>query len=330
MEAAVGGAGADAAEPQPGDRLTALQRGANLWRRFSAMVPHGRDLSQEDWDRRHLAILVILAVSIVGLVAFGAYRGYSALHLMVDGGAVLFFTALAAQPWGGRKLRSTLASIGMLTAASMCVHLSGGSIEAHFQFFVVITLLMLYQDWLPFLVAIAYVVGEHGIIGVIIPAAVYNHAAARDNPWLWAFIHGAYVTAASIANLAHWKLSESDQKRNLATERNYRRLFAASPQPMWVFDVNTLAFLDVNDAAVAHYGYSREEFLAMTIRDIRPADDQAELDRNLAESSTMESSGPWRHFTKDGRTILVQVSSHSVTFGDVGGAARARGGHHRS
>ena len=132
---------------------------------------------------------------------------------------------------------------------------------------------MLYQDWLPFLVAIAYVVGEHGIVAVLLPTAVYNHADAQANPWLWAGIHGAFVLAASAANLAHWRLSESDHKRQQATELSYQRLFAGNPQPMWVFDVHTLAFLDVNDAAVAHYGYSREEFLRMTIADIRPSND---------------------------------------------------------
>jgi diguanylate cyclase (GGDEF)-like protein/PAS domain S-box-containing protein len=291
--------------------------GRSPWKWITGLVPHGRTLSREDWDRRHRAILVVLGLSIIGLVVFGAYRGYSPFHLVIDGGAVAFFNACAWQPLGGRKLRSTLASIALLTAASMSVHLSGGSIEAHFSFFVVITLLMLYHDWLPFLVAIAYVVGEHGIIGVLLPTAVYNDPAAQTNPWLWASIHGAFVVAASVANLAHWRLSETDHQRTLATENSYRRLFAGNPQPMWVFDVNTLAFLDVNDAAVEHYGYSREEFLSMTIADIRPAEDLNSMVRSVQESANMQQSGPWRHLTKDGRTILVQVSSHQVPFGSI-------------
>ena len=54
-------------------------------------------------------------------------------------------------------------------------------------------------------------------------------------------------------------------------------LFEASPTPMWVYDADTLAFLAVNDAAIRHYGYSRDEFLAMTIKDIRPAEDVPRL-----------------------------------------------------
>src|SRR5450755_145323 len=57
------------------------------------------------------------------------------------------------------------------------------------------------------------------------------------------------------------------------SQGDYRRLFEGHPQPMWVFDLETLGFLDVNAAAVRHYGYSRPEFLGMTIRDIRPAED---------------------------------------------------------
>ena len=54
------------------------------------------------------------------------------------------------------------------------------------------------------------------------------------------------------------------------SEKQYRLLFHGNPNPMWVFDLETQAFLEVNEAAIQHYGYSREEFLAMTIADIRP------------------------------------------------------------
>src|ERR1700737_2193579 len=176
------------------------------WTTLLKVLPHGRSLSRSDWDRRHRAMLVVLGIYVVGLVAFGWLRGYSPQHLALDGGAVAVLALWAAQPFGGRKVRSTLASLGLLTAASIGVHLSGGQIEAHFQFFVVVSLLMLYQDWLPFLVAIAYVVAEHGVVGVLLPTSVYSHSAVQSHPWLWAAIHGAFVLAASAANLAHWRV----------------------------------------------------------------------------------------------------------------------------
>lgn len=101
----------------------------------------------------------------------------------------------------------------------------------------------------------------------------------------------------------------------IQSEANYHELFAANPQPMWVYDVETLRFLDINDAAVAHYGYTRDEFLAMTIRDIRPPDEQARLDRFIAESRRgVGKRGLWRHQTRDGRLIDVEVHSNDLHF----------------
>jgi len=98
-------------------------------------------------------------------------------------------------------------------------------------------------------------------------------------------------------------------------EVGYRRLFEASPHPMWVYDLETLRFLAVNDAAVARYGWSREEFLAMTLRDIRPAADLEALERHLATAAAgLDLAGVWRHRRKDGSLIDVEVISHTVEF----------------
>ncbi len=99
------------------------------------------------------------------------------------------------------------------------------------------------------------------------------------------------------------------------SEARYRALFEANPQPMWVYDVETLAFLDVNDAAIARYGYGRDEFLSMSIADIRPAEDLPRLRASVANAPQgLEQSGRWRHVTKDGRVIDVEITSHTLTF----------------
>ncbi|MFY9552579.1 MAG: PAS domain S-box protein [Thermoanaerobaculia bacterium] len=100
-----------------------------------------------------------------------------------------------------------------------------------------------------------------------------------------------------------------------ASEERYRLLFESNPQPMWVFDEETFAFLAVNDAACHHYSYSREEFLGMTIRDIRPPEDVPALVRQIAsESSQYHQSGVWRHRKKDGKIIEVEITSHPLNF----------------
>jgi len=97
------------------------------------------------------------------------------------------------------------------------------------------------------------------------------------------------------------------------SEDRYRRLFASNPQPMWVYDVETLQFLDVNDMAIIHYGYSRDEFLAMTIKDIRPQTELPALLKDVAKvGPTVEQSGTWKHRKKDGTLIDVEISSHEL------------------
>lgn len=98
-----------------------------------------------------------------------------------------------------------------------------------------------------------------------------------------------------------------------ATAARYAMLFDASPRPMWVYDQQTAAFLAVNEAAIRHYGYTRAEFLARTIRDVRPAADIAALDERLTTMRPeYNPSGLWRHRTKSGVVIDVEVTSHPV------------------
>jgi len=99
------------------------------------------------------------------------------------------------------------------------------------------------------------------------------------------------------------------------SELRYRMLFDASPIPMWVFDLETLAFLAVNDAAVEHYGYTRGEFLGMTIRDIRPPEDIPLLLDDIGEHGPRGvARGLWRHRLRDGELRDVEVVGHDTVF----------------
>lgn len=91
-------------------------------------------------------------------------------------------------------------------------------------------------------------------------------------------------------------------------EQQYEVLFERAPLPMWVYDAESLRFLQVNEAAVRHYGYSREEFLGMTIKDIRPPEDLPRLAEFLArQPEEYTRAGLWRHVKKDGSTIQVEA-----------------------
>lgn len=102
-------------------------------------------------------------------------------------------------------------------------------------------------------------------------------------------------------------------------ERMYRELFDQNPNPMWFYDLETLAFLRVNDAAVRKYGYSRDEFLRMTIADIRPSEDVGRLMENVeatraAAPGAVDQAGVWRHHTNDGELLWVDITSHVTVY----------------
>ncbi|HEY8035363.1 MAG TPA: EAL domain-containing protein [Methylobacter sp.] len=99
------------------------------------------------------------------------------------------------------------------------------------------------------------------------------------------------------------------------SEARYRQMFKANPQPMWLYDLETLRFLAVNDAAVAHYGYSEAEFLAMTIADIRPVEDLPQLLDNIKQvKGAAQHQMVWCHRKKDGTLIDVEIRSHMLDF----------------
>jgi PAS domain S-box-containing protein len=96
-------------------------------------------------------------------------------------------------------------------------------------------------------------------------------------------------------------------------EERYRAMFNSSPLPMWTFDRDTLRFVSVNDAAVRHYGYTREEFLAMTLADIRPPTDVKALRDDVKHARGFADRQVWRHRKKDGSLISVELRANDIT-----------------
>lgn len=101
------------------------------------------------------------------------------------------------------------------------------------------------------------------------------------------------------------------------SEQRYSDLFHLSPQPMWVYDLETLYFLDVNDAAIQHYGYSFDEFLNMTIKEIRPKDEISKLEKALDISRQKEKysfQDEFTHTKKNGQEIIVDIRSNIIYY----------------
>ncbi len=147
--------------------------------------------------------------------------------------------------------------------------------------------------------------------------AFENRYLCKDGSYKWLLWNAVssprqgvvYAVARDITNR-----KEAEAKCRESEER-YRKLFELNPQPTWIYDRETLRFLAVNNAAVEKYGYSQEEFLSMTIRDIRPLEDVPALLKSVATlHDGKREYGVWRHRKKDDGIIWVEITSYSFLF----------------
>lgn len=117
---------------------------------------------------------------------------------------------------------------------------------------------------------------------------------------------------SSINDITYQKETENAIRES---EKKYRYMFDNNPQPMWIYDFETLAFLEVNQATVDHYGYSREEFRVMTLNDIRLAEDVPTFLDEIKHYTQVKISGvERRHIKKSGELMVVEITSHSVIY----------------
>ncbi len=161
-------------------------------------------------------------------------------------------------------------------------------------------------------VAILWIVYSDRLAAALAESTLHLTALQTYKGWMFV----AVTTALLLLLLRRSRRMEDALHSRVESQaRQYLALFEANPLPMWVYDLDSLAFLAVNDAAVASYGYRRDEFLAMTIADIRPAEDVPALRRNVsAVSEGMDHAGTWRHVRKNGETIEVEITSSTLSF----------------
>ncbi len=141
----------------------------------------------------------------------------------------------------------------------------------------------------------------------------------KDGKVIWMEVFGSRTlykgTPAIIGTLMDITERKSAEKILIRSEEKYRLLFESNPLPMWMITVPELAIIDVNDSAVRHYGYSREEFLSMNQRDLRPEEDRQKfIDAATRNMKGINNHGVWKHCKKNGEIIEVEIVTHDLVY----------------
>ena len=183
---------------------------------FARSVPDGSRMTDESFRSRHRMVLAATTVLLPFVFLTSRLTGVESVtgaelpviplsHSVAGVGVVLVLLGTATIPSLSRRIRTSLASFGFMTTAAVLAYFSGGFIEAHFLYFVGVGVVALYEDWVPFGVAIGYVACQHSVFGLIEWFTVYNHPAALANPVVWGGIHAVFVSMLSVAILFHWQ-----------------------------------------------------------------------------------------------------------------------------
>jgi len=209
-------------------------------------------------------------VQALAVAPFAVARGYPLGHGVLEASVPAAMAAMAASRRLPRVVRASLAAVGLMVESAIAVHLSAGVIEAHFHFFVMIPIVALYESWVPFGLAVGFVLFQHGIVGTLASSAVYNHESALEHPWRWAGIHAVLFGSACLGALVNWRLHERARgvmnQLTRATERDpltmlpnrvglkrfgQERIALGEPLSLLLVDLD--GFKDVNDT-LGHAG----------------------------------------------------------------------------
>lgn len=274
--------------------------------RVAKVLPRGASLPDEDWSARHRWMLVVLWTHFVGLLVWGGSTDLSLwpLALMVNTIAVCGIVATAHGL--GRRLRAAVVCIGLLTSSTAVVYLMGGAIEGHFHFFVMVTLLALYEEWFPYLVAFAYVLAHHGLFGILSPHTVFNHEGGIHNPLKWAAIHALFIAGLGIVNLVSWRINETSRLLMAQSEERFRSAFDDAPTSMALVGLDSVV-QQVNEAMCVRTGFSSSEMVGNPLGELI-----AEEDRGMSWFPSTDSGEiEVRYRRKDG-TIGWGLWHHSI------------------
>lgn len=237
--------------------------------KLRSLFSDGGSLPEEVWQKRYSFLLGLTWIHAVVIALIGPALGYSwemsigalfrdgtVLHTIFEGLVVALFAAVGSVRRLGRTLQAVAVAVGLMTASATLVHLSGGYIEFHFHFFVMLAFLALLQDWVPYIFAIAYVAIHHGLVGALWPEEVFNHSAAINAPWTWASIHAFFILCFSVGSIIAWRFNEKalDKIKKQAAELEEANKLQADFTAMIAHDLRAPISTVLNTAEIMEDG----------------------------------------------------------------------------
>src|SRR3954447_13277713 len=275
--------------------------------RLLTWLPRGRALPAEVWAARHRALLLVLAAHLVVLPAFAITQGWSFGAAWAFDAVPAAFGAAASIPSLNRKLRSCLCAIALLTCSAVLVVAWHGTTEAHFHYFVTVGALALYEEWWAYMLAIVFVVVQHGAMGALRAETVFHHA---HSPWRWAAIHGGFVAALAIANVVAWRENERTRAATATSDDRFQRAFEDAPVPMALLSIEGRV-LQGNTALRTATGFEAVE--GLWFWDFVPAADRVELREHWPRLADAE-----RRYVRADGSIGWIAWTHSLVLGPDG------------
>jgi methyl-accepting chemotaxis protein len=208
--------------PAPAPAEPEVRLSGGLWE----SIPRGARLDEAGFRTRHRILLGVLAVHLPGLAVFAVLRGV--------GGWMVWgqLAALAVMLVLGLTLRSHVArasavAVGLMIGADVLVYAGGGLTDLHIWFYVLLVLIALYQFWVPFLLAVAFVAVHHIAMSIWMPMGVFSTDAARAHPILFSLLHAVFLLIEATFLAYGWKFTEAADRERREQQRRAEEQQAA-------------------------------------------------------------------------------------------------------
>ncbi len=199
-------------------------------------------------------------------------QGTGAIDVAVALAPVVLLGLAARHPRLTRRGRASMVSIGLLAASAALVQLSHGTTEAHFHFFVMVTMLAMYEEWVPYLLSLGFVLLHHGLMGSLVgPSSVFDH---EGGAWQWALVHAAFIAGLAVVNIVAWRLNEDQRTearhahaRTVRSETQFRGAFDSAPVGMALVSLEG-RLVRVNEALRLLCGQRDDQLVGRPLADI--------------------------------------------------------------